>query len=83
LYQNYPNPFNPSTAISYRISAVSNVKITVYNALGQNVRTLVDEKKIAGIHSVVFNADGLASGTYFYKLTAGNYVKINKMLLLR
>ncbi len=84
LEQNYPNPFNPSTAISYRLSVISEVRLTVYNALGQKVRTLVNRKQQAGPHTVTFNASGLASGVYYYKLSAGNEtVQARKMLLLR
>ncbi len=84
LNQNYPNPFNPSTAISYQLSTVSTVRLVVYNALGQKVRTLVSGKQDAGEHRVTFNADGLASGIYVYKLTTDNgFVQTRKMILVR
>lgn len=83
LYQNYPNPFNPSTTISYRLSAVSHVTITVYDVLGRNIRTLVDARQTPGEHSVVFDSRGLASGVYFFELSAGGYVTVKKMLLLK
>ncbi len=84
LEQNYPNPFNPSTAISYQLSAISDVQLTVYNALGQKIRTLVNSKQEAGPHTVTFNAAGLASGVYYYKLSAGNNtIQTRKMILLR
>ncbi|HGY57118.1 MAG TPA: T9SS type A sorting domain-containing protein [Caldithrix abyssi] len=83
LEQNYPNPFNPTTAISYRLSAVNDVELTVYNVLGQKIRTLVNEKQPAGKYTVKFNADHLSSGVYFYRLKAGTYVSQRKMLLLR
>ncbi len=72
LRQNYPNPFNPSTTISYRLSAFSHVKLTVFNALGQEVRTLVNERQSAGIHTVRFNGANLPSGVYMYTLQSGN-----------
>jgi len=83
LFQNYPNPFNPTTAISYRISAVSFVELTVYNSLGQKVQTLVDQKQDAGIYTVSFNASLLASGVYYYKLNTGTFTQINKMILMK
>jgi glucose/arabinose dehydrogenase len=70
LYQNYPNPFNPTTAISYQLSAVSFVSLKVYNILGREVQTLVNEQQSAGNHSETINAGNLASGFYFYKLSA-------------
>lgn len=83
LYQNYPNPFNPGTAISYRLSVISKVQLVVYNALGQNVQTLVNQRQPAGIHSVVFKAPNLASGIYYYKLQIGSKMQIRKMVLMR
>ncbi len=83
LAQNYPNPFNPTTAISYQLTAVSHVELTVYNALGQRVRTLVNERQPAGSYNVTFNAQGLAGGIYFYQLKAGGFEQIRKMILLR
>lgn len=84
LEQNYPNPFNPSTVISYQLSTVSEVRLTVYNALGQKVGTLANGRQQAGSHTVTFNASGLASGIYYYKLFAGNKtIQTRKMVLLR
>lgn len=83
LHQNYPNPFNPTTAISYQLSVVSQVELMVYNILGQKVQTLVNRKQQAGTYSIVFDAAGLASGIYFYRLQAGNFVRVRKMILLR
>ena len=81
LKQNYPNPFNPSTVISYSVGAQNaaplQVQLVIYNMLGQKVCTLVDRRQKAGTYSVTFNADGLASGIYFYTLSFGN----NKMLI--
>jgi len=83
LNQNYPNPFNPTTAISYQISEVSNVELAVYNVLGQEVAALVYEKQDAGKYSVTFNAAGLVSSVYFYKLIAGDFTQVRKMILMR
>jgi hypothetical protein len=83
LEQNYPNPFNPSTTINFSIGKISNVKLRVYNILGQQVMTLVDTRMTPGAHSVVFDAGKLASGVYFYRLDAGNFVSVKKMLLLK
>ncbi|MCX6175593.1 MAG: T9SS type A sorting domain-containing protein [Ignavibacteriales bacterium] len=83
LEQNYPNPFNPTTVISYQLSAVSNVKLQVYDVLGKLVATLVNGKVEAGNHKVDFNASMLASGVYIYKLTTGNYNESKKMILMK
>jgi hypothetical protein len=83
LEQNYPNPFNPSTNISYKIHEAGNVSLKVYNVLGTEVATLVDEYKPAGSYTIKFNASNISSGIYFYKLTTGNYSEIKKMTLLK
>ena len=83
LSQNYPNPFNPSTAISYQLSAVSQTTLKVFNILGQEVATLVNEVQQAGVHTVNFNANNLSSGIYFYQLHAGNFVETKKMVLMK
>jgi hypothetical protein len=83
LLQNYPNPFNPSTNISYQLPISSNVTLKVYDVLGNEVATLVNEEKPVGIYDVEFNASQLASGIYFYILQAGNFVEMKKMILLR
>ena len=83
LSQNYPNPFNPGTTISYQLTAVSQVELTIYNTLGQRVRTLVNKRQQAGTHTVTFNAQGLSSGVYFYQLKANGSTQIRKMILLR
>jgi hypothetical protein len=83
LYQNYPNPFNPSTKISWQISLGSWQTLRVYDILGNEVATLVDEYKPAGKYEIVWNAAGLTSGIYFYKLTAGDYSDTRKLLFLK
>ncbi len=83
LEQNYPNPFNPTTRISYSIAESGFVTLKVFDILGREVSTLVNEVKPAGRFEVEFNASELPTGTYIYRLTAGNYQTINKMLLLK
>ncbi|MBI4810604.1 MAG: T9SS type A sorting domain-containing protein, partial [Ignavibacteriales bacterium] len=83
LEQNYPNPFNSSTIIRYQIPFSCWVTLKLYNVLGQEVTTLVDEMQEAGYKSVEWDASGVSSGIYFYKLTAGNYISIKKMILIR
>ena len=83
LAQNYPNPFNPSTVISYTLPKASDVKLTVFNMLGQKVQTLVDAKQSVGKYTVRFDASELASGVYFYQIQAGNFMKVNKMLYVK
>jgi len=83
LGQNYPNPFNPSTTISYEMPASGKVSIKVYNVLGKEVQTLADEYQSAGVHEVKFQNTSLSSGAYFYRLQAGDYVSIKKMILMK
>ena len=83
LEQNYPNPFNPVTVISWQLTVSSHVTLMVFNALGREVQTLVDEGLSAGNHKVVFDARGLPSGLYFYRLEAGGMMRVRQMLLLR
>jgi hypothetical protein len=83
LRQNYPNPFNPATTIDFSLGKAMNVKLTVFNILGQKVSTLVDNRMEAGPHTVIFDGKKLASGVYFYRLEAGNFVSSKKMLLLK
>jgi hypothetical protein len=83
LSQNYPNPFNPSTVISYQLPVGGNAEIKVYDVLGNEIVTLVDEYKPAGKYEVEFNAEKLASGIYFYQLKAGEYTAVKKMLLIK
>lgn len=83
LYENYPNPFNPSTTIRYIIPVASFTSVKIYNSLGSEVATLVNETKSAGTYEVDFNASDLSSGIYYYTLTAGNYSATNKMILIK
>lgn len=83
LYQNYPNPFNPSTKIGFALPKDARVKLEVFNALGERIAVLKDEYMRAGVHTVEFNARGLASGVYFYRLTADDFVATKKMLLIK
>ena len=83
LDQNYPNPFNPTTDISFRLSANSEVSLKVYDMLGREVAVLVDGRLNAGAHSVTFNASGLSSGVYFYQINVGGKLLTRKMLLLK
>lgn len=83
LKQNYPNPFNPSTMISYQIPQNSMVTLKIYNILGNEVATLVNEQQTAGVYNYNFKANNLASGIYFYKLQAGNFTSVRKLTLLK
>lgn len=83
LSQNYPNPFNPSTVISYQITVNSFVTLRVYDVLGREVVTLVDERQSAGYHTVKFNASNLPSGVYLYHLQDGTFSAMKKMLLIK
>lgn len=83
LQQNYPNPFNPSTVISYQLPADSKVQLKVYDILGTEIITLVNETKSAGKHNVSFDAGKLSSGTYFYTIIADGFVQTKKMLLVK
>jgi len=84
LFQNYPNPFNPVTVIQYSIPSGGNdVKLVVYNNLGKEILTLVNEKQNAGSYAVNFNGESFPSGVYFYKLYAGEFVESKRMILLK
>lgn len=83
LYSNYPNPFNPTTTIQYELPKATEITLNVYNSLGQKVTTLVSARQNAGMHSVEWNAADMASGVYFYQITAGDFNKTQKMVLLK
>ena len=83
LSQNYPNPFNPTTMINYSVAKESNVTIKIYDVMGREVETLVNENKEPGNYEVNFNAQNLASGIYFYKMNAGDFTSIKKLTLLK
>ena len=83
LSQNYPNPFNPSTTIRFSLAQSGNVKLTVYNLLGEQVAELVNGLKEGGVHTINFSASELNSGIYFYKLESGDFLKVKKMSLVR
>ena len=83
LFQNYPNPFNPSTKIKYLIIKDSFVSLKVFDVLGKEISTLVNEKLSAGEYEVEFDGSRLSSGIYFYKIESGDYTEIKKMVLLK
>jgi hypothetical protein len=83
LKQNYPNPFNPSTIIKYQLPEASNVKITVFDITGKEIATLVDKQMNAGYHYTVWNAHNISTGIYFYRMQTDNFVKVQKMILMK
>ena len=83
LYQNFPNPFNPTTTIKYSVAKTGNVKLAVYNLVGEEVKVLVSGQVDAGFYEMNFDASDLPSGVYFYRLQAGSFVETKKMILLR
>ncbi len=83
LQQNYPNPFNPSTVIQFNIPFRQRVELTIYNSIGQKVKTLLNLDLSAGLHKVEFNASNLASGVYFYRLKTDKFISTKKMMLLK
>jgi len=83
LSQNYPNPFNPTTMIRFAIPQEGMVNVKVFNTLGQEVATLVNEYRTAGNYEVDFNASSLTSGVYFYTITSNNFTLTKKMMLLK
>jgi hypothetical protein len=83
LSQNYPNPFNPSTTIRYNLPQSSYVTIEVYNITGQKIQTLLNDKMAAGSHQIEFNAQNLSSGVYFYRIEAGEFQDVKKMILIK
>ena len=83
LDQNYPNPFNPSTKIKFSLPRTENVKIEVYNIIGQKIQTLLNKSMPAGYHEIEFNGENLSSGVYLYKIEAGTWQDVKKMILIR
>ncbi|UCE25117.1 MAG: C10 family peptidase [Candidatus Zixiibacteriota bacterium] len=83
LYQNYPNPFNPATEIAFALPRAAQVRLDVFNVMGQRVTTLIDERRAAGYHSVIWNAVSSASGMYFFRIEAGDFSESRKMLLVK
>ncbi len=83
LWQNYPNPFNPSTTIHFELPKESHVTLKVYNMIGQEVLTVLDENKVAGRYDLRIDGTSLASGVYFYRLVAGDYIATKKLILIR
>jgi len=83
LYQNYPNPFNPSTTIKFAVPKESNVNLSIYNVLGELITTLVKEQLKAGYYEYDFNASSLASGVYLFRIKAGDFIQIKKMVLIK
>ena len=83
LYDNYPNPFNPSTTIRYSIPEASFTTLKIYDALGNEVSSLVNETKSAGTYEVEFNASDFSSGIYYYTLKAGSFTETKKMILMK
>jgi hypothetical protein len=83
LKQNYPNPFNPSTDIKFNLPKSTNVRIDIYSITGQKIQTLINKPMAAGHHEVTFNAQNLSSGIYVYKIEAGTFQDVKKMILLR
>ncbi|MGD8781286.1 MAG: T9SS type A sorting domain-containing protein [Ignavibacteria bacterium] len=83
LEQNYPNPFNPTTTISYQIPVAGNVTLKIYDVLGKEVITLVNETQASGVYNVEFNASQLASGVYIYRLSCNDFIQMKKLLLMK
>ncbi len=83
LFQNYPNPFNPATSIKYQVESIRFIKLAVYDILGKEVTTLVNEKQSPGIYEVTFSGEKYSSGVYFYKLVTGDFSEVKKMLLIK
>jgi hypothetical protein len=83
LNQNYPNPFNPKTLINYKLRMTTDVELTIYTLLGEQVQTLLSEKQSAGVYSIEWDASGLASGIYYYVLNTGSHRYAKKMILVR
>ncbi|MCU0645193.1 MAG: T9SS type A sorting domain-containing protein, partial [bacterium] len=83
LRQNYPNPFNPTTTIEFAIPKSAFVTLNIFNLLGEEIATLVAEQRTTGIHKFNWDARGLASGVYLYRLEAGKFVQVKKLILMQ
>ena len=83
LSQNYPNPFNPGTTITFGLPKSTDVRLSVFDVLGREVSVLVHERRNAGVHEVKFDGSGLASGVYFCRIQAGDFIQANKMLVVK
>ncbi|MCK5277802.1 MAG: T9SS type A sorting domain-containing protein, partial [Cyclobacteriaceae bacterium] len=83
LHQNYPNPFNPNTIIKFALPQDSKVNLTVFNILGEKVVQLINQEMKAGYHEYKFDASNFASGVYLYSITAGEFIEIKKMVLMK
>ena len=83
LSQNYPNPFNPATVITYSLPRSGYVSLKVYNSVGEEIATLVNNINEAGSHKIEFDASRLSSGVYYYSLESGNFSQTNKMILMK
>jgi hypothetical protein len=83
LFQNRPNPFNPSTVITWQLAISSQVELSIFNILGEKVTTLVSEKKVAGYHSIEWDASNFAGGIYYYQIKAGEFRDVKKMVLIK
>ncbi len=83
LYQNYPNPFNPHTTIKYSIKEGGTVQLKIYDILGKEIKTLINEIQNPGVYKIRFNADQLSSGIYFYRFSANSFSESKKMIILK
>lgn len=83
LYQNYPNPFNPSTKIKYQLPEEAMVSLRIYNIIGEEIAVLVNSVQPAGNYTLEWNASGLSSGLYIYRIEAGTYISVKKLILLK
>jgi len=83
LSQNFPNPFNPITTIKYSVPTTSNISLVIYDILGREIKTLVNEEKLPGNYNVQFDGSDLSSGVYFYVMKADNFIDTKKLILLK
>jgi Secretion system C-terminal sorting domain len=83
LLQNYPNPFNPTTTIIFSVPKTMHVSLSIYNSMGQEVSKLISKDMSVGVYTAMWNASGFASGVYYYRIIAGNFIETKKLLLLK